>query len=935
MNAHKKKPGVSRKKLGMTHVLCLSIITFALISGAFALLAAPAECSEIYTSAGSSYPRHFENQWQSCDYNTARMDAVYFAGREMVFFTTESNCIVSRALYYYTPGYNTYGNVILFDYQLPDGDPYFKTVVFNNVLYIYYTYAGTIYYRTVTVDYGKEGTEWNVRFSDQKTLPSGISSARIRSAVVMNGQLYIIYSDLSNTPRFYYISSSDGLKFGSGTLFFTSPANSPSWSSDATVFMVPDATGGAEEKMMIVYAPGGSTIYYFFFDGEISYGHWYENTGLSNVRSVRLFVGTAEGYTNDKYVIQVFCATPTSNGAWDYMYHGEYTPSGISGEQGEWSPTWNQLSQSSDDHVYDLHEPNWAIIPYFQDEDANQRMKMRIWYSKNTKYHWKAFGYGYQTFEFRSSTYKSDLLQHINDTGTRTEPDMSACPILGVILGTPPYPENDGVPTADSARTSTVELETTQAVTFATTWTATAATAVSYGKKFGPVNMQAKLTAGIKHSKQSTTGKAIYHTDSLKSYNDTGYPGGLAWALYLKPAFLTDQYILKAYDGTQLTYDGNSSDLRVSLMAYDGSNTSLQLKAFYIDDPGRCIGGSTHPDCSTEIFAGMEPFPKSSDFCAWDVPVTSTDFYKIPDYGYLPSIHSTQGDTSYTKYTETTTNAITNGWSAGFSTSAGAFGFTAEGDVNYSMDFTTTTSMTQSLGFSYGVPSCGGPDSTTACISDATVYPYLLIPNEDATGYNAPWISDDIHDFQKPKPWAITYSGIPSNKDACTATSSLPATWIEARKVHGTLFFNERVLNRDRLSAKISLIVPPDFLMDQEDWVHLRFGNYFADSDRLEVISRSYKGKKLVLELKGPNPGSSITVTLSHNEKKSILDLDLDADRIDLTPLYAYRYLGAGQSTDGNTDFGLYLGGKYFAKSALGLHCVFNDKNGICRFNNK
>ncbi len=935
MNMHKKKPALLRQTLRVNQILCLAIITFTLISGAVAILAAPAECSEIYTSANSTFPYHFENNHNSAVYKTKGMDAVYFAGREMVFFTHYSDYLVDSYIFYYNLIDKKEHWFRIFDYAY-SSKIWFKTVVFNNVLYIFYTRGdNTIYYRTATVDYGTDGKAWNFSVSDQKTLSAGISSARIRSAVVMNGQLYIIYSDLSDTPRFYYISSSDGLKFGSGTLFFTSPASSSSWTSDATVFMVPDTTGGAKEKMMIVYAPGGSKIYYFFFDGNISYGHWYANTGLPNVLSARLFVGTAEGYTNNKYVIQVFCTTPTSNTAWDYIYHGEYTPSGSGGENGTWSPTWTQLSQSSDDHVFNLYEPNWAIIPYFQDENANQRMKLKIWYSKNTKYHYVPLGYGYQTFEFRSSTYKSDLLEHINDAGTRTEPDMSACPVVGVILGTPPYPENDGVPTADSARTSTVELETTQTVTFATTWTATAGTAVSYGKKFGPVNMQAKLTAGVKHSKQSTTGKAVYHTDTLKSYNDTGYPGGLAWALYLKPAFLTDQYILKAYDGTQLTYDGNSSELRVSVMTYDGSNTSLQLKAFYIDKPGSCIGGGTNPDCSTEIFAGMEPFPKSSDFCAWDVPVTSTEFYKIPDYGYLPSIHSTQGDTSYTKYTETTTNAVTNGWSAGFSTSAGAFGFTAEGNVNYSMDFTTTTSMTQSLGFSYGVPSCGGPGSTTPCISDATVYPYLLIPNADATGYNAPWISDDIRDFQKPKPWAITYSGIPSNKDACTATSSLPTEWIEVRKIHGNLFLNDKNPNRDRLSAKITLIVPPDFLMDQDDWVHLRLGNYFADSDRLRVISRSYQGKNLVLELKGPNPDSSIKLRFSHNVKKSILEIDLDADRIDLTPLFAYEFLSAGKPTAGNADFGLYLGGKYLAKSELGLHCAFNQNNGVCNFKNK
>ena len=164
--------------------------------------------------------------------------------------------------------------------------------------------------------------------------------------------------------------------------------------------------------------------------------------------------------------------------------------------------------------------------------------------------------------------------------------------------------------------------------------------------------------------------------------------------------------------------------------------------------------------------------------------------------------------------------------------------------------------------------------------------------------------------------------------------SSLPATWIELRKIDGTLFVNEKKPNRDRLSAKISLVVPPDFLMDQDDWVHLRLGNYFTDSDSHEVISRQLNGNNLFLELKGPNPDSSITIRLFHNEKKSTLDIDLDADRVDLTPLYAYRFLGAGKSTDGNTDFGIYLGGKYFAKTEIDVHCAFNDKNGRCKFNN-
>ena len=75
---------------------------------------------------------------------------------------------------------------------------------------------------------------------------------------------------------------------------------------EVTVFPVPDATVGFKEKLMIAY-PSNFFVNYFFFDGESpAYGEGSVQTGVSGIRSVRLFAGTAEGYTNNKYVIQVF-----------------------------------------------------------------------------------------------------------------------------------------------------------------------------------------------------------------------------------------------------------------------------------------------------------------------------------------------------------------------------------------------------------------------------------------------------------------------------------------------------------------------------------------------------------------------------------------------------------------------------------------------------
>ena len=939
-------------RLRTTYSLCLTMILFLFVAGMIALPVASVSAAEIYTSAGSSYPTHFSNSYQKHYYEVERLDAVYFGGKEVVFFTIDSDTSNNNFLYYYAPEVK-YSNYYM-PLQLADRDAdqatdlvSFKALVFNNTLYVFYAYNSwgnlpdKMYYRTATVDFGTDGQGWKLVFGEEKSiLMTGAHPYSIISAVVMNGKINIIFADYWNNYNWYYVSSPDGLNFGPATWLYSGSAHIMEEAAGSTVFTVPDAAGGYTEKLMVAYAYGdigASAVEYFFFDGESPvYGRGSAQTGIYGIKSIQLFAGTADDYTPDKYAIQVFCAGPSSSGArWSSMYHGQYTPSGTDGASGQWMPKWTQLSLSTSDQVYGVNSPAWSIVPSFTDEGPNQRMHLRLRYAKDSEYTYKMFGQGYQLITLQSSTYKSDLLEFADDIQPPQEADISTSPMLGVILGTPPYPVNNGVPTTDSAGTSTVELATTESVTFSTTWTATAGTAVSFGKKFGLVNTQAKLSAGVKHSNEQTRGTAVYQTDTLRSYNYLSAPGELGWALFLKPKYLTAQYILKGYDGSPLSYDGNTDELRVSLITYDGPNTTLQKKAFYLNEPSGCMGGT---DCSTEIFTGMMPTPLSRDICAWDVPVTSTGYYTIPEDGYLPSVQSTQGDLSKVTYTQTTTEGVTNGFNAGFTASAGAFGFTAEGNVTYAMDFKTTTSMTQSLGFGYAVPACGPPGSTTPCISDVTVYPYMLVPNSDATGYNAPWISDTIRNLRQPKPWAITYEAIPSNINACTATSSVAASRIAVQKIQGTLLLNENKLNRDKLSVKISLIVPSDFMLNQDEWLHMRLGNYYADSNRLHVKSREFNGNNLVIDLEGPNPDSSITARFSYNKNTSLLDIALDADKVDLTSLYAYRFLGAANPSvikANAVPFGLYLGGEYFANADAGILCTMNNQNVVCNFHGK
>ncbi len=289
-----------------------------LIAAVFALLLAPGAWAETYSSSGSHYPKSFDNNIFDTDHNDCQyMDAVYFAGKEIIFFTFTSdvNDSYNSQLLYYTPGFDysgslNIGNSIGIDLAL-------KTCVMGDVLYLFYTpngtsgsslHTGTIYYRTITIDYGSTGKDWKMVFSDVKSLATGLSSVSLRVAGVMNGTMYLIYTGDSS---FYYISSQDGLKFSQGTHFFSATDPTINGASGA-VFQIPNASTGCNETFMLAYAAqNGSTksLKYFFFDGKTYTGPFTIATPSLYPSSVRLIAGSASGYTNTKYSIQVWLAT--------------------------------------------------------------------------------------------------------------------------------------------------------------------------------------------------------------------------------------------------------------------------------------------------------------------------------------------------------------------------------------------------------------------------------------------------------------------------------------------------------------------------------------------------------------------------------------------------------------------------------------------------
>ena len=175
--------------------------------------------ADTYRSEGYTYPKEFDNTIFGTNSNDLeQLDAVYFAGKEIVIFSlfSSDDLDYNKNLYFYVPEKDYHKSFdIENDMNL---DFHFKTCTLNNVLYIFYTpirstmgyNSSTIYYRTVTVDYGDTGQDWELTMSDKKSFSAGHGSAQVRAVTMMNGNMYIIYTSGGD---WYYISSSDGLEF--------------------------------------------------------------------------------------------------------------------------------------------------------------------------------------------------------------------------------------------------------------------------------------------------------------------------------------------------------------------------------------------------------------------------------------------------------------------------------------------------------------------------------------------------------------------------------------------------------------------------------------------------------------------------------------------------------------------------------------------------
>jgi len=935
---------------------------FVLIAALLIVFTASAAWSQTPTYVESYSSDEFKTgkDWLAIGTETVLfMDAAYFEKRPIIFFNGAFDKSGGDGhIYLSTPEFSGDKPVVDIPWMGRDSETRIKTAVFNSVLYLFYAptwstskIQGDTFYRTITVDHGITGDEWTPMAGNEHKLSTGL--VNIQFATVMNGRLYIVYTSGAN----WYYMRSDGFA-DDGTiqpaLFHTSAT--AVGDASGTVFYVPDENDpnkeGYREVLMVANtSTADASLHYFFFDGEKPvYGESTLSVAAGAPTSVRLFTGTATNYTSSHFAVQAFITIKHSDD-YSFIYHKEYVPAGADGNTGSWSPSWGQLNASNDDAVRSPHfygcivtvcvaeytGPQWAIIPNFSTNstDKNIYSTMDIWGYRDMVYNAAAAG---RKAHFRRLRFTSDVLAYDDNKASSSSQDLSTGGVpLGVIQGTPPFPVNNGIPTTDSAGTSIVELTTYNSVTFTTTWTATIGASLSYGTKFGPVGVQGKVTGGVKYANETAKQNTVTYTDTLQNYNYPGAPGDLGWVLYLKPDLKINQYIVRSWKNTALSYpDKTETDqLRITSIAY-GPDSVLEKKAFYLHDPSFPMGGN---DTSTAIFKGMQRFPLTTDTplptadyaYSWQTPVTETDSYSITKA--LPALSSSQGDKAKVTYVETTTDATTKGFNAGYSISVNAFGAGFENNANFSMDSKTTSVMQYGMGFSYAVPPCGSITSEKCCISDMSVYPFVVTPVETDAGYLAPWISDDIRLYRKAKPWSLTWSVVPSRQcPRVPAGAAGPgATRITLEKAEGVVFLDDTGSYRDRLTAEITLTgIAPGFTLSRDEWFNLGLGNHITDPHRLQVISTQLHGDTLFLELKGEGPDSLIRVKLTYNSGRSRLDIKVDADHVDLTNLYAYRVVEDGGR--GTAPAHVYLAEKYFAKGDLDVQCKLNHKFTVCDF---
>jgi len=250
------------------------------------------------------------------------------------------------------------------------------------------------------------------------------------------------------------------------------------------------------------------------------------------------------------------------------------------------------------------------------------------------------------------------------------------------------------------------------------------------------------------------------HTVEVSTYYDFGPQdesppdqGLHGWAIFNAPTFLTQQYMLYAYDYNQST--GQGTYLNEDIYATSVGAAVPQVEYFELANPTNgAIAG---------LFQGLPVYPNSTDIPGW---------YHITDWNNggaawktifgdrsSPPVGTLNVGTDITQaYTTTDTTVNSSGNDNSFSVSAGASfdvfeGFSSGVTVGYEAEFGTETevesTITTSVSCSLDMPI--PPTNSPNYVRTMVIQPYWL----QATSTKAPWIPSG---YSGNLPWCITWN---------------------------------------------------------------------------------------------------------------------------------------------------------------------------------
>lgn len=728
------------------------------------------------------------------------VENIAFGGRSFVFVATGCDMTAGQNIlryYWYTEDKahpESCEREILHTQGARAPDDYsFKPVVFHDQLYIFYATEksadpvmgledGTIYVQSAS----KSSHPQPLSFGAREVVYKGIENhRRICAAQVMNGKLYLIYAVCTNPDapkpyqyKFYALEKAYGGDWIGPTLLTLDGVDTfETFPQTATTFIVTDAEKRNSERMALGFVdftdPGKGAPWLAFFDGTATlYGK--KPIPNSYTQNILLATGTVKGATNDKQAVQIW-VTDASPGEYRPIYHNEYWPSGVNGNEGSFRKedgVWTLVPQPTT-WERPCPEPGWdhwgsrfwtadrwllawsagkvsAPLPIEtgQKESKGLQQNLDLTYFQRWVYY---FPIGSRP-RMKTLRYASDVLQKTKDPvvvdsdvapGNPNYETLRKTWILqGVIEGPPPFPHNGNYLNNLGAAASRVSLGKSEGRQFVQTYN----TSRSYQMGLqGGFALTFSFELGQELAEENQQTEEINASWAKTATIDTTTGAGSADVgklVFVKPKFENQQYKLFGADG------GADLNLIVDRLTITGA--TLDWEPYSL----------TNPD-SSPLSTGMTPRWQTIDYVGWatNLPKENSPAYQLwkpntkLDAGRGSSVNTVQL-VKGKSFTDTRSSSLT-------CNSGGGLGdpfyellqldFDSSSSSSFAMTSTTTLSETLEWFLDLPVNQLGDKG-----LNRIKVWPYFL-QAKDYSSTDAWWIPS-LSRANRSQPWCITYN---------------------------------------------------------------------------------------------------------------------------------------------------------------------------------